>query len=87
MRSSLGSIVEYFERDLVAATTQNFMATIETTNTNYWNLDRLDQTSLPLDGQYNPGDNTNTHTAWFRRHLAWQLTTAACSSTWAIKRA
>jgi hypothetical protein len=57
MRTLLLGHAEYFERDLMASTAQIMGTALDASyNVRYWNLDRLDQAGLPLDGVYAPGD-------------------------------
>ncbi|GFH11622.1 uncharacterized protein HaLaN_07152 [Haematococcus lacustris] len=80
MRRSLADSVMYFERDLAARTTQIFASTLDATyNVRYWNLDRLDQTNLPLDGVWFPMGNFLRVTLLFRCLL---YTAAHISSNW-----
>ncbi|KAL6763457.1 peptidase S8/S53 domain-containing protein [Haematococcus lacustris] len=74
MRTALGDSVAYFERDLAASTTQIFATTLDATyNVRYWNLDRLDQVGLPLDGVYNPGslDGSGSHVFVLDTGIRW----------------
>lgn len=51
MRSTLSPYVEYFERDLTAATTEILATTMDATyNVRYWNLDRCAR--VDVDVQY-----------------------------------